>query len=216
MKKTLPALSLLALLAAVPAVAAEEAVRELGQHDFQRFTANRLDNRGLSDPWGVAIDASRSPNGIWIVDANNNRVLGWRDVTALRNGARADVVLGQPDAFTNTCNTGGVSASSLCIVESPTFSVAYEPGVAVDPEGNVYVVDQRNQRILGYRRPFDTDRVADVLIGQQRFDEAEPFPAIGRLYNPHGLATDAGQPLCRRPAPGARVRPAVRRRQFRR
>jgi sugar lactone lactonase YvrE len=190
MRKRLSALCLLALLAAVPLAAAEEAVRELGQPDFRGFMANRLDNRGLFHPWGVAVDASRSPNGIWIVDANNNRVLGWRDVTALRNGARADVVLGQPDAFTNTCNTGGVSASSLCIVESPTFSYAYEPGVAVDPEGNVYVVDQRNLRILGYRRPFDTDRVADVLIGQQRFDEAEPFPAIGRLYNPHGLATD--------------------------
>ncbi|HEX3128004.1 MAG TPA: NHL repeat-containing protein [Thermoanaerobaculia bacterium] len=191
MKKNLPALSLLGLiLVAVPMAVAEEAVRELGQPDFRGFMPNRLDARGLYQPWGVAIDRSRAPNGIWVVDANNNRVLGWRDVTALRNGARADVVLGQPDAYTNTCNTGGISASSLCIVESPTFSFAYEPGVAVDPEGNVYVVDQRNFRILGYRRPFDTDRVADVLIGQQKFDQAEPIPTIDRLYNPHGLATD--------------------------
>jgi sugar lactone lactonase YvrE len=189
MSSKLPVLSLLALLAAVPATAADEAVRELGQPDFRGFMANRLDSRGLFYPWGVAIDASRSPNGIWILDTNNNRVLGWRDVTALRNGARADIVLGQPDAFTNGCNTGGISASSLCIVESPTFSFAYEPGVAVDPEGNVYVVDQRNLRILGYRRPFDTDRVADVLLGQERFDV--PIPALGFLYNPHGLATDA-------------------------
>lgn len=193
MSKRLPALSLLALITAVPAtpvIAAEEAVRELGQPDFKSFTPNRLDARGLYQPWGVAVDTSRSPNGIWVLDANNNRVLGWRDVTALRNGARADVVLGQPDAHTSTCNTGGISASSLCIVESPNFSYSYEPGLAVDPEGNVYVVDQRNFRILGYRRPFETDRVADVLIGQQKFDQAEPLPGIGRLYNPHGLATD--------------------------
>lgn len=193
MIKRLPVLPLLVLITAVPAtpvIAAEEAVRELGQPDFKSFTPNRLDARGLYQPWGVAVDTSRSPNGIWVLDANNNRVLGWRDVTALVNGARADVVLGQPDAHTSTCNTGGISASSLCIVESPNFSFAYEPGVAVDPEGNVYVVDQRNVRILGYRRPFDTDRVADVLIGQKRFDEVEPFPTAGSLYNPHGLATD--------------------------
>src|SRR4051812_11542802 len=111
MSKRLPVLSLLVLAAlaaaAVPATAAEEAVRELGQPDFQSFTPNRLDARGLYQPWGVAIDTSRAPNGIWVLDANNNRVLGWRDVTALRNGARADVVLGQPDAGTSTCNTGG-------------------------------------------------------------------------------------------------------------
>lgn len=191
MSKSLSTLSLLALvLVAVPVAAAEEAVRELGQPDFQGFTPNRLDARGLYQPWGVAVDTSRDPNGIWVLDSNNNRVLGWRDVSALRNGARADIVLGQPDAHTSTCNTGGISASSLCIVESPNFSYSYEPGLAVDPEGNVFVVDQRNFRILGYRRPFDTDRVADVLIGQQKFDEADPIPTLDRLYNPHGLATD--------------------------
>jgi sugar lactone lactonase YvrE len=198
MSKRLLALSLLGLAsfaastASAASVAAQEAVRELGQPDFQSFTPNRLDARGLAYPWGVAIDRSRSPNGIWVLDTNNNRVLGWRDVAALRNGSRADVVLGQPDAFTNTCNTGGVSASSLCEVESP-FSGAYEPGLAVDAEGNLYVVDRFNQRILGYRRPFDTDRVADLVLGQKGFDQTGPPSGGGAeyLYHPHGLAADA-------------------------
>jgi NHL repeat len=194
MSKRLPVLSLLALsfCAAAPAVAAEEAVRELGQPDLDSFASNRVDVRGLYQPWGVAVDTSRSPNGIWVVDANNNRVLGWRNVAALSNGAPADVVLGQPDAHTRTCNTGGVSAASLCIVEG-VFNIAYEPGLAVDGEGNVYVTDQVNQRILGYRRPFETDRVADVVLGQEGFQEAGPgITGITEpLLAPHGLATDA-------------------------
>jgi len=140
----------------------------------------------------VAIDTSRTPNGLWVVDASNNRVLGWRDVTALGNGAPADVVLGQPNARSNGCNNGGISASSLCIVESP-YSYAYEPGVAVDGEGNLYVTDQHNRRVLGYRKPFETDRVADVVIGQAGFDQNGyngTQGVVDTLY-PSGLAADA-------------------------
>ena len=35
------------------------------------------------DPNGVAIDKSISPNRIYVVDSVNNRVLAWKDVTAL-------------------------------------------------------------------------------------------------------------------------------------
>ncbi len=157
---------------------AQEAVRVLGQPDLDSYIPNRVDARGLSQPWGVAIDRSRTPNGIWVVDAGNNRVLGWRDVAALSNGAAADMILGQPDEHTNTCNTGGVSASSLCLTQNVT-NLAYEPGLAVDGEGNVYVTDPVNRRIVGYRRPFETDRAADVVLGPHQ------------LLSPHGLATDA-------------------------
>lgn len=174
--------------------ASAEAVRELGQPDFRGFMANRLDARGLAGVWGIAIDRSRNPNGLWVVDTSNNRVLGWRDVTRVREGAPADVVIGQPDAFSIGCNTGGVSAASLCFVESP-YSASYQPGLAVDGEGDLYVSDQSNYRVLGYRRPFDADGVADVVIGQTRFDRVEsPWErevSAGSLFDPHGLAADA-------------------------
>ena len=170
-----------------------EAVHELGQPDFRSFIPNRLDARGMAQPRGVAVDTSRSPNGLWVLDAGNNRVLGWRDVTKLRDGAPADMVIGQPDALSNGCNNGGVSAASLCLVQAFNGFV-YLPGLAVDAEGNLYVADTVNYRVLGYRRPFETDGVADVVIGQSRFDQVEtPW---GRalsgsvLFNPRGLATD--------------------------
>jgi sugar lactone lactonase YvrE len=185
-------LVLASLTAANAANAAEQAVRELGQPDFFGFMPNRVDGRGLAQPWGVAVDTSRSPNGLWVLDASNNRVLGWRDVTTLHDGKEADIVIGQPDARSIGCNTGGVSAASLCFVQSFN-GFAYSPGLAVDTEGNLYVADQYNVRILGYRRPFETDGVADLVIGQPGFDQIEGWSGVSasRLYRPHGLAVDA-------------------------
>ena len=193
MNRRLLVFSLSLLLTAVTAAnAAQEAVRELGQPDFFHSMPNRVDGRGLAQPWGVAVDTSRSPNGLWVLDASNNRVLGWRDVATLRDGQRADIVIGQPDELSIECNSGGVSASSLCFVQ--TFNgFAYSPGLAVDAEGNLYVVDQYNLRVLGYRRPFETDGVADLVIGQPGFDQVEPWSGVSasRLFRPHGLAVDA-------------------------
>jgi hypothetical protein len=73
MNKRLVILSLLGLAsfaASTAGMAAQEAVRELGQPDFHGFTPNRLDARGLAYSWGVAIDTSRSPNGIWVLPAS--------------------------------------------------------------------------------------------------------------------------------------------------
>jgi sugar lactone lactonase YvrE len=173
--------------------AAAEASREVGQPDFRSFLPNRIDARGMAQPWGVAVDTSRSPHGLWVLDAGNNRILGWRDVTALRDGAPADVIIGQPDAITSGCNTGGVSAASLCLRDS--FAVYKTPGLAVDGEGNLFVSDPPNYRVLGYRRPFETDGTADLVIGQTGFDKnespsARPMSA-SLLFEPSGLAVDA-------------------------
>lgn len=190
MNKRFILIAIVALLFTADLCRAQEAVRELGQPNFRSFMANRVDARGLAQPWGVAIDASRSPNGIWVLDAGNNRVLGWRDVTALRAGAPADKVVGQPNGRSNGCNTGGRSAASLCLIQSFN-GFAYEPGLAVDAAGNLFVVDQINYRVLGYRNPFETDGVADLVIGQPGFDAVEPsWGRIGGLFNPHGLAAD--------------------------
>src|SRR5260370_13268314 len=100
---------------------------------------------------GVAMDSSSVVHPLSVADAGNNRVLGWKDITGLANGAPADLVIGQSDFYFGKCNdrtsssdAGGLGADSLC-----------DPAaVAVDSRGNLYVADKFNSRVLEYDQPF--------------------------------------------------------------
>ena len=50
----------------------------LGQLDFSHNGSNFIDASGLSAAQSVAIDASATPNRLYVADANNSRVLGYR------------------------------------------------------------------------------------------------------------------------------------------
>ncbi len=119
----------------------------LGQLDFTHQNSNLTDSRGVSNPAAVAIDFSSTPNRIYVTDIDNNRVLGWRDAATFTDGAPADLVIGQPDFLSYTCDGVdgvAVNASRLC--------APY--GVAVDGLGNLYVADTGNNRVLEYSNPF--------------------------------------------------------------
>jgi sugar lactone lactonase YvrE len=81
-------------------------------------------------------------------------------VSAANLDATADRVFGQPGFTTNFINTGGgVNATSL-----------YAPrGIAVDAQGNLYVADTYNNRVLEYDAPLTTDINADRIFGQPDF-----------------------------------------------
>ncbi len=116
----------------------------LGQPNFTDNPRNFINGLGLNGPTAVAIDTSVVPNRLYIADSTNNRILGYKDVTTLVNGGLADLVIGQPNFNSNGCNTGGLSAASLCVPD----------GVAVDASGNLYVTDNTNNRVLEYTSPF--------------------------------------------------------------
>src|SRR5262249_29725955 len=130
--------------------------RVLGQLAFPYNGANLVDARGVSVPRGVVIDRSVVPNRLYVADTGNNRVLAWANVTPFFNGDPAALVIGQPDFFSSACNTGGVSATSLC---API-------GVAVDTAGNLYVADDNNSRVLEYDSAFTSGATADRVFGQ--------------------------------------------------
>ena len=129
----------------------------LGQEDFVHNVANLVDAQGLNSPAAAAIDASATPNRIYVADEDNDRVLGWRDAAAFTSGAPADLVIGQPDFLSSRCNgaAGAVSANTLC---SPA-------GVAVDGAGNLYVADSHNHRVLEYANPFTACLGAFPCVG---------------------------------------------------
>jgi len=132
----------------------------LGQLDFNYGDKNFIDGHGLhtnsSIAGDIAVDTNASPNRVFVVDRDNHRVLGWKSINAFSTHAAADLIIGQPNPSSKTCNYNGVTPSSLC---SPS-------GVAVDKSGNLFIADSSNNRVLFYNKPYGTDTVADEVFGQ--------------------------------------------------
>jgi sugar lactone lactonase YvrE len=105
---------------------------------------------------GTALATSNPDNSPRVVvpDFGNNRVLIYNHPVA--NGQRADVVLGQPDFTTAT------SATTQTTMFAPS---AY----AVDKNGNLYIADSGNCRILQFKPPFVDGQAANAVIGQPDF-----------------------------------------------
>ncbi len=120
--------------------------RVLGQADFVHNGLNLIDASGMLSPQSVAIDSSVTPNRLYVSDNGNSRVLGYKDVATFVNGGAADLVIGQPDFLSGACNQNNAnpSANSLCD----------QVGVAVDANGNLYVADSDNSRVLEFNDPF--------------------------------------------------------------
>jgi len=117
----------------------------LGQQDFLHAMANTVNGGSLNTPNFVAVD--RANDHLYLSDTMNNRVLGWRNIATFVNGQPADLVLGQPDLFSNLKNGNGGTTVGLLKYSAPT-------GVAVDSDGNLYVSDTGNNRVLAYDAPF--------------------------------------------------------------
>jgi hypothetical protein len=177
----------------------------LGQPDFAHSDPNAVDASsfggggsgavvaGLLDigaMGGVAIDNSASPPRLYVADTQNNRVLGFNNVTALVNGTAASVVIGQ------TIFTSG--SSTACFGNAPTASNLCEPtSVAVDVQGNLYVADSSNSRVLKFLAPITTGKAASLVIGQPNFMSKQcnggGTATKATLCAPWGVAVDSGE-----------------------
>ncbi|MEO8369819.1 MAG: hypothetical protein ABI806_11505 [Candidatus Solibacter sp.] len=126
---------------------------------FPNVNPNLVEGRELNSPYSVALDTSVSPPRLYVSDSGNNRILAWKDAVAFTNGAKADLVIGQRDFFT----TGANSLST---------GFAAPTGIAVD-QGDLYVADSANNRVMRFRKPFATppdQLVPDLCIGQPSFN----------------------------------------------
>lgn len=166
----------------------------LGQPDFFTTTGSTATGR-LYFPTGLAVDSQHS---LYVVDSRNNRVLRFPDPFARQQSGGdqvPDLVLGQKSFSTGTANSGGVSASTLrtCCASG---NVPYRASVAIDQNGNVWVSDPGNHRVLRYpaanlgagaRGPD-----ADIVLGQPDFTTASAPPS--------GASTRANKGLLRVPS----------------
>jgi sugar lactone lactonase YvrE len=163
--------------------------RVLGQADFTHNLFSGVSASAIDSPGAVVIDTSATPNHLYVSDTGDNRVLGYRDVTSFANGAAADLVIGQPDFVSGGA---GTTPNNL---NRPI-------GVAVDAEGNLYVSDQGNNRVLEYNNPFAACDSFPCIAGPANFvfGQGGSFTSAAcnhlgtsadSLCQPQGMAVDA-------------------------
>jgi uncharacterized protein (TIGR03437 family) len=145
--------------------------RGLGQAQLTVLSSapNLVEGRELNQPTGLAIDTSVNPPALFIADTGNNRVLGWRNAAQFKNGAPADVVIGQPDRFSTFPQGPGRTNSILSAgLSTPT-------AVITDARGGLYVADSGNNRVLRFPQPLSgSDQLPDLIIGQPDLNTITP------------------------------------------
>ncbi len=173
----------------------------IGQPDMPNRSINEIDGReffftgalashlvsgklqqGLVSAADIAVDWNSDPPHMYVADTNNNRVLGFADARSVRNGTRADIVIGQPGMFRSLANFPS---------SQPSATGLYLPvGLAVDSAGNLFVADWGNSRVLRFPKPFAQPagtQTADLVLGQESFAAHQTDPTARTMAAPWGL-----------------------------
>ena len=156
----------------------------IGQPDLATALPN-VDTRGqatpsrtsLFAPRGIVLDAA---GNLYVADAGNNRVLRYPRPVSQSGRITPDAVLGQPDFFTSL--SAAVNASSL---NQPS-------GLALGPDGRVFVSDGGNNRVLEFASNPGTGAAAVRVYGQPTFTTGTTpsFASAQTLALPQGLYVD--------------------------
>lgn len=123
-------------------------------------------------PEGMAFDKS---GNLWVVDTGFNRLLMF--APPFTSGESATLVIGQQN-FTSV--EPALSATGL---DQPY-------GMAFDNDGNMWVADTNNNRIIEYKTPFTTGEAAYIIIGSPSFDKGVYPTTASSLAAPYGVAFD--------------------------
>ncbi len=179
-----------------------EAHKLLGQVAYEYRAPNFVQGREFSGgsltstialgPAAV-VDKSSDPPRLYIADTGNNRILGYADARRAQSGDFADIVIGQVDFYRALVNSP--TSDALDPRETGLFLPSM---VAVDKEGNLWVADTGNSRVLRYPSPFarvGEQQLPDFVLGRESFTAGatvEVGPAS--MGFPAGLAlSDEGQ-----------------------
>ncbi len=149
--------------------------RVLGQAAFNTGSAGTT-AATLNGPAAVAV----APDGrLFVADYENSRVLAWASARDYTSGAAAALVLGQPN-FTS----GGAGTANN--------QFDHPEGVTVDPQGNVFVADTGNHRVMVFSPPLSNGMTRTVGFGARDPDPNCGSTTLANLFCfPRALASDA-------------------------
>ena len=106
---------------------------------------------GMKGPWGLL----STDGNLFVCDRPNNRVLLFNSIPTA-SGAKADVVIGQPNMTTGSSGSGAAGLNTTKSVSSYL--------------GKLYVADTGNNRILIFNSiPSSNGASADQVFGQSDF-----------------------------------------------
>ena len=177
------------------------ATRVIGQGTFSQSGPNLVEGKEFYFLDGFANDRSAASNAgalggsciavdgdrLYVADSQNNRILGFADIRRIKSLDTASIVLGQADLLSTVPNApgGDVGNTSDRGLNAPTC-------VAVDKDGNVWVADTGNGRVLRYPRPADQSisglKQPNLVLGQSSFTARSTDPTSRTMRAPAGLA----------------------------
>jgi uncharacterized protein (TIGR03437 family) len=136
---------------------------------------------------GITIDRTSTPPRLYVADSGNNRILGFANALTVKPGDLADIVIGQADRFSAIVNSPANDPDVLN--DTGLFNPT---GVITDAQGNLWVSDTGNGRVLRFARPFDQPRDrqqrASLVIGQSGFNIKLTDPTRTNMRSPYGIA----------------------------
>ncbi len=166
-----------------------EADLVIGQPDFISNAENL--GQGGTGPDVALPDSLQFPGSVlvrgddvYIADSGNSRVLHYTAPSA--NKPPADRVFGQFGDFTRRAKNNDGAGQNGCCASADNL---YNPiGLALDGEGNLYIADWNNHRVLRHDLPATTDTTADAVIGQpdlvsRAIDNGGPTHGLQRPIN---------------------------------
>lgn len=158
----------------------EAAVNVLGQSNFTDATAATTQS-GMDGPYSVAIDDN---NGLlFVLEANNSRILAYDISGGISDGMAATYVLGQSDF---TSSDTATTQSGFDLDEN---HLEYDAA-----EERLFVTDEANSRVLAFHLACGivNGMPAHSVLGQPDFTSLTPAVTQDGLVEPIGVAYDSG------------------------
>ncbi len=141
----------------------------------------------------MAVDSS---NNLFVADFANNRVLEYYD--PFNTDTTADEVWGQGDGTqggmnftTSLCNKGLATPSNSSLCFSWGESNNWTAGVDVDSNGNLWIVDSANNRVLkfpcssGSGSSCTKSKTASLVLGQTGFTTKTSGTGLNKMHDPN-------------------------------